>query len=205
MADGVAGVDMATVLLDVSRDTRPPGGAEWIGEPRPRAGRLLCEAISEQAAVPVQMATATATALLRPAELRRRAGDLGQALRGDEPWPARFAFDAEPSNRTGTHLDVRSPAARPRSRPPGAVVGATANDVVLTAVAGGLRSLLLARGEQLPGTELSCTIVVPVSPRDFEESGTLGNEVGALLLPLPVGVGDPLRPGCGRSHRSRAR
>ena len=61
---------------------------------------------------------------------------------------------------------------------------------MLTAVAGGLRSLLLARGERLPH-ELSYTILVPVSLRDTEESGTLGNQVGALLLPLPVGIGDP--------------
>jgi diacylglycerol O-acyltransferase len=57
-------------------------------------------------------------------------------------------------------------------------------------VAGGLRTLLLARGERLP-TDLVLSVLVPVSLRADAEHGTLGNRVGAILAPLPVGIGDP--------------
>jgi diacylglycerol O-acyltransferase / wax synthase len=61
---------------------------------------------------------------------------------------------------------------------------------VLAAVGGGLRSLLLARGEQLP-TDLVLRVLVPVSLRRDDEHGALGNRVGAILAPLAVGIGDP--------------
>jgi WS/DGAT/MGAT family acyltransferase len=74
-------------------------------------------------------------------------------------------------------------------RDAGARTGATVNDVVLTAVAGGLRELFLGRGETLP-VDLELKVLVPVSVRTSEESMALGNRVGALITPLPVGIGD---------------
>jgi WS/DGAT/MGAT family acyltransferase len=64
------------------------------------------------------------------------------------------------------------------------------NDVVLTGVAGGLRELFLARGEELPADRV-VKVLVPVSVRADGEAMALGNRVGGLLVPLPIGVGDP--------------
>jgi WS/DGAT/MGAT family acyltransferase len=65
------------------------------------------------------------------------------------------------------------------------------NDVVLAAVATGLRTLFLERGEMIPSNR-TVTVLVPVSVRDASESMALGNRVGGLLVSLPVGIGDPV-------------
>jgi WS/DGAT/MGAT family acyltransferase len=93
-----------------------------------------------------------------------------------------------PTGRDRTLAFIRQDLAAVKAA--GRAEGATVNDVVLAAVAGGLRSLYLARGESLPH-DLHATVLVPVSLRDDAARGTLGNRVGVLLLPLPVGVGDP--------------
>jgi diacylglycerol O-acyltransferase / wax synthase len=68
--------------------------------------------------------------------------------------------------------------------------GGTVNDVVLTAIAGGFRALLLSRGQRVDGRTLRT--MVPVSTRHTDEHGTLGNRVSAVFADLPVGQADPL-------------
>ena len=63
--------------------------------------------------------------------------------------------------------------------------GGTVNDVVLVAVAGGLRDLLLARGE--PVGDLVLRASVPVSLHQEQSGRPLGNQVGWMAVPLPVG------------------
>jgi WS/DGAT/MGAT family acyltransferase len=70
-----------------------------------------------------------------------------------------------------------------------AALGGTVNDVILAAVAGALRKLLLARGEA-PEGELR--VLVPVSVRRPEARGALGNQVAAMFCQLPVGEPDPI-------------
>lgn len=65
--------------------------------------------------------------------------------------------------------------------------GATVNDVLLTAVAGALDEVLATRGEYV--TEL--VISMPVSARDHADPTSLGNEVGAVPVPVPA-TGNPL-------------
>ena len=65
----------------------------------------------------------------------------------------------------------------------------TVNDVLLAVVAGALRRLLEARGEEARG-ELRA--LVPVNMRAAEERGAQGNQVAAVFCPLPVGEADPV-------------
>ncbi|HLF40558.1 MAG TPA: WS/DGAT domain-containing protein, partial [Acidimicrobiia bacterium] len=69
-------------------------------------------------------------------------------------------------------------------------LGGTVNDVVLAGVTGGLRQLLLSRGEDLEGKTLRA--MVPVSVRDESERMKFGNRVSAMFVPLPVGEEDAL-------------
>lgn len=73
----------------------------------------------------------------------------------------------------------------------GKVTGATINDVLVSAVAGGLRRYLLARGETLV-PELNVRAVVPVNLRAIEDAHELGNQFGLVFLSLPLGVEEPL-------------
>ncbi len=79
-----------------------------------------------------------------------------------------------------TRLDQVKEAAHAR--------GAKVNDVLLAATAGGLRRLLCSRGEPVEGV---VRISVPVSLRQGDGGEARGNLVGALLVPLPLGISDP--------------
>ena len=61
---------------------------------------------------------------------------------------------------------------------------ATVNDVLLAAVAGGLRALLLARGVPVAGLTLRAS--VPVALRAQAAAVALGNQVGLMVVPLSV-------------------
>ncbi len=61
-----------------------------------------------------------------------------------------------------------------------------ADDLLLSIVTGGLRALLIERGEPVDGLKLLTS--VPVSIRHDLK---LGNEVGIIIVPLPIGNPDP--------------
>ncbi len=70
-------------------------------------------------------------------------------------------------------------------------LGGKLNDVVLAASAGGLRDLLVSRGEELP--EPGLRAMVPVNLRADSERLALGNKITTLFVELPIGEPDPLR------------
>ncbi len=72
----------------------------------------------------------------------------------------------------------------------GRITGGTVNDVLLTAMSGGLRRYLLERGEAVEG--LNFRAVVPVNLRPVDEPIKLGNKFGLVFLSLPVGIADSL-------------
>ncbi|MGE5235173.1 MAG: WS/DGAT/MGAT family O-acyltransferase [Acidobacteriota bacterium] len=69
-------------------------------------------------------------------------------------------------------------------------LGATINDVLLTAVTGALRTYMLGRSKVEDG--LAIRAVVPVNLRTEEELDQLGNRFGLVFLALPVGTEGPL-------------
>ena len=64
----------------------------------------------------------------------------------------------------------------------GRAQGATVNDVVLALVSSGLGALFADRGESSPNVQ----VLVPVSLRPPTDRGSLGNQVTALVVRLPV-------------------
>lgn len=77
-------------------------------------------------------------------------------------------------------------------RPAAHRADAMVNDVLLTAVAGGLGWLLRARGESVAGQRLP--VYVPVSLRPVgERLHARGNRIGQMVVPLPLDVDDPFR------------
>jgi diacylglycerol O-acyltransferase len=68
--------------------------------------------------------------------------------------------------------------------------GATVNDVILAATAGGLRTLLQSRGE--PVDEITLRIYVPVSLRKRSAGPQQGNLIAQMAIPLQLGVVDPV-------------
>jgi len=68
------------------------------------------------------------------------------------------------------------------------VTGGTVNDVLITAMIGGLRRYMLLRHEEVDGVDFRAT--VPVNLRTPEEMGELGNKFGLVYLKLPVYIED---------------
>jgi diacylglycerol O-acyltransferase len=72
----------------------------------------------------------------------------------------------------------------------GKAMNGTINDVLVAAMAGGLRRYLESRGEPTEGLDIRA--LVPVSLRRPEETNQMGNRFGLVLLSLPIGIEDPL-------------
>lgn len=70
------------------------------------------------------------------------------------------------------------------------VTGGTVNDVLVTAMTGGLRKYMEHRGVPVDGVEFRAA--VPVNLRKPEEMGEMGNKFGLVFLKLPVGIADTL-------------
>lgn len=72
----------------------------------------------------------------------------------------------------------------------GRALGCTVNDVLLTAMAGGLRRYLAAHGGAAPG--LNFRAAMPVNLRPLARMADLGNQFGLVFLSIPVGIEDPV-------------
>jgi WS/DGAT/MGAT family acyltransferase len=192
LVDGVSGVDVASVLLDITRDApdESAGLEPWRPEAGPSARELVAHAASERILAPARAVLQTAAALRHPRDTAERAGQLVRSVRlaGDDRLRApRSSLNAPVGDQrrlvfVRQRLDALKAA--------GTAAGATANDVVLAVVTTALRELLLARGEMLT-TDDALKALVPVSVRRESERGSFGNRVAGLLVPLPVGIGDP--------------
>jgi diacylglycerol O-acyltransferase / wax synthase len=187
LADGLAAVQTAGVLLDDTIDAPSPTPPPWQPRPAPLGSALLADNLAGRSA-----GLAAALARLRhPRKLAAQARVLAGA-----------AQMATGGRRRSPHSPLRRPVGGRRRL---AVVqaqltvvkevahahGATVNDLLLAAVAGGLRALLLARGTPTDGLILYAS--VPVALRARTDTAALGNQVGLMVVPLPVGEPDPVQ------------
>ncbi len=188
LVDGVGSVDIGNALLDTTPEGRParsqpPRGGKDNGEAREQgSGRFWLSP-----GLVMRGARAGVGAALHPRESFDRVRAAAELIVRDEVIGAPSSSLNGPMS--GTRLfavvrldldDVRETKAR---------LGGTVNDVVLAICAGGLRHLLLARGEQLP--ERSLRAQVPVNIRREDKEHSLGNELTSLFVELPVDEADP--------------
>ena len=68
-------------------------------------------------------------------------------------------------------------------------LGGTVNDVLMTALAGGLRRYLQARQDLPADVNLHALLAVNWRPQGVEAE--LGNRISGMFLPLPVDIADP--------------
>jgi diacylglycerol O-acyltransferase / wax synthase len=194
LIDGMSGVDLGTVALDLS--PRPPPmerPPRWAPEPAPSAGRLLRDALVERWTQPREIARSihSWTGPQRAALRNVMAVGQGVLSLGKSRLMERAPVTSlsQPIGRHRRFDIVRIPldeVKHMKNR-----FGCTVNDVVLALVTGGLRRLLECRGESLDGLLMKAT--VPVSVRDPSRRMTYGNTVHMLSTDLPVGEANPRR------------
>ena len=185
-ADGAAALAAFGALLDLTPDAPTPVAPQWTPSPIPTGGELLRD------------------------NLRRRRRELARGWSGlthpsrtlrsaRKAWPAwREILAEKPAPRTSlnrqvgvgrrlaiirSQLDLTKQIAHAHH--------AKVNDVVLAAVAGGLRDLLASRGEDVEG--LLQRAMVTISLHDERPWEAQGNKPGWMMVPLPLGELDPVR------------
>ncbi len=192
MVDGVSGINLYRVIFDLSPEPSPLPPADDRPVPaEPSALSLLTGAALDLAARSASGALALTSALLRPGEAAERATVVARAvakLAGSAP-PAVPSSLSGPIGRQRRYTWARASLADIKQIK--RELGGTVNDVVLAAISGGFRALLLARGEQ-PAPHMLPSLV-PVSLRAAGEEGSCENQVSVLVSDLPVHLADPLQ------------
>ena len=79
LIDGVSGVDVATLLLDMSPEYAPPVVAEWTPEPAPSPSQLLLDTLRERVTEPAEIVRSVRSMLRGP---RRALERVRRARRG---------------------------------------------------------------------------------------------------------------------------
>jgi WS/DGAT/MGAT family acyltransferase len=186
IADGVAGIAMLAAFLD-TQPARPTGSApSWAPEPVP-ASRDLC---LDNARRRLREFTRAVTAIRH----------LGKTLRNlRDAWPAVREVLAEGSApRTSLNRPIGPGRAvalvrgnLDLTRQIAHTHGATVNDVLMAAMAGGLRDVLRARGE--PTEDVVLRVYVPVALHRERRGAARTNVDGMMVVRLPVGIADPVQ------------
>jgi WS/DGAT/MGAT family acyltransferase len=184
LIDGVSGVDVATLLLDMSPDFVAPVVPEWVPEPAPSPSQLLLDTLRERVTEPGEIARSIRSLLRGP----RHAFERTQAfVRSMSTMVTRDAIAPRTSINVHTGRHRRLEVVRIALTDVKGIrrgLGGTINDVVLAGVAGGLRSLFLQRGDATEGLQLR--VLCHVSVRSEDQRGSLGNKVSAMFVNLPV-------------------
>ncbi len=190
MVDGVASTDLLSVLLDSERDPSPAAPEAWKPEREPSPAELVAHALAERAASPYEGLRTALTAVRDPSRLVREGFEVGRGLanlqRVSAPGSATsLNGPLGPHRRWAWARSQLADVKRIRE-----AHGGTVNDVVLAAITGGFRDLLLARGEDVQARVVRT--MVPVSVRAEHERGTYNNKVSAMFAELPVEIEDPV-------------
>jgi WS/DGAT/MGAT family acyltransferase len=186
MIDGISGMDLATILLDLDPEGRPakapaprrpaaiPDGrrlvADFAAELAGRAVGGIAGAVRRPSSIPATIAGAVANV----AALQRIANLVVPAPRSPLNAPVGAA----------RRISL-VPISLARAKAIKNALGGTVNDVVLAAYGEAIDHFLEHRNE--PHSEEVYRVMVPVSVRTEGERGALGNRVTAMVVDLPVG------------------
>ena len=189
MVDGVAAVELASLLLDTARRGEPYEPDGWHPQPRPPTQQLLIRGALDLGVFQLGLLRGPLRAVVSPARAAREltAGAVGvsralsHALLKRAPAGGLLDQQLSPLRRLAW-------AERPLDdlRVVKHSQGTTVNDVVLAVVAGGMRRYLARHGEH-PRT---LKAMVPVNVRS--PGDVLGNHLSFVFAELPCDEPDPL-------------
>jgi diacylglycerol O-acyltransferase len=192
VADGPALLHVLAALTGKEQTDRKPAVVQEVSSTHP--DRSFAAATLEATAWTAETLAQEGTKILRnPRHLMRLArlgtgsmSALGKLLfRSPDPQTV-FRGKIGPDKRVAWS----APVALDEVKAIGRVADSTVNDVMLAAAAGTLRRYLQSRGEPVDG--LTIRTGLSVNLRSSDTALQLGNQAGALLVSLPVGVADPL-------------
>jgi WS/DGAT/MGAT family acyltransferase len=185
-ADGTAALAAFGALLDLTADAPTPVAPPWTPTPIPTASQLLGDNLRRRR----QELGRGWSGLAHPGRTlhrARRALPAWQEVLTEQPAPQTSLNHPVGADRRLAiirgRLDLTKQIAHAHH--------AKVNDVVLAAVAGGLRELLASRGEDVHG--LVQRAMVTISEHQEQPGQAQGNKPGWMMVPLPLGEPDPVR------------
>ena len=209
----MSGVDLATVLFDVSPVPEERGAQtedDWTPTPEPTQAELIAEGVKGAIRAPADIAGSLMKAARDPGGTVRAAREAAEGI-GEIVWAGLNPAPETPLNVSiGPHRRVwwvRSSLADFKAIKN--ALGGTVNDVMLAVVSGALGRWLRTRGVRTEGLELRA--LVPVSIRSPGTESDLGNQIAAMRGPAARLRHGPDRPardrqgGDGRISSSRSR
>jgi diacylglycerol O-acyltransferase len=190
MIDGASGMDLSQILMSTSPETpeleRPP---PFVPRQSPSRLELLRGEVLRTLGTPLRIAR----------DLRRfseETDDVRAELRTRLRAVVKMAGMGISAHRTplngavGPHRRFdwwRVPLAEMKAIR--RALGCTINDVVLTVVTGAVREYLILRG--VDPSSITFRVSAPVSVRNAEQRGKLGNRVSSWVIALPLAYADP--------------
>jgi diacylglycerol O-acyltransferase / wax synthase len=191
LVDGVAAVDVGTIVLDPNKDGTEmelPSERWEPDEPSPEmlfiraASRRITnplKAARQAAREAVTMPRSTASRVMKTTEGFARLAASGPSA------PRTFLNPEIGRDRRVAYVDSRLDDLKGMR----GSTEATVNDVILSVSAGALRRYFERRDEPVPA---SIVALVPMSIRRPDDDVELGNRIATLLVSLPIAETDPL-------------
>jgi WS/DGAT/MGAT family acyltransferase len=190
LADGLSANQLYRLFFDESPEPPPQIEDNWAAEPEPSTWSLTADALGDLVRSPVDQVGLLVRGLRTPLVLTRHVVDAARGL----ATLASVLRPVSPSTLTGPIGQQRRYGVTRASLPDiveaGKAFGVTVNDIVLAAISGALRTLLLERGEE--PTPNAVRSLVPVSVRSRDQQHVIDNQISIMLPLLPVDLSDPL-------------
>ena len=195
MVDGVSGVDLLKIVLDISSEVpkikpapeRPPQ------PPRPDATRRFFDSLLGNMQEGMNRWMEFQTGLLNLTQALA-SDQTRQAMRETSTAIPQLATPVSmmPFNRpcSGDRKLVWSTFSFAEARAIRAALGGTVNDVVLTTLSGAVSRYVELHGQPTAGRQLR--VMVPVSLRQEDQRGALGNLVSMLPVEIPLDLANPV-------------
>lgn len=191
MIDGLSGVDLTTILLNVVPDPAIEDEPAWTPRPAPTPTQL---AVAEAARFTRRMidGLSNVSEMVKDGKsITDRAVDKSAAALSSlkSGWLTPSAKtplnpDIGPSRRFNwTEMDLAE-VKRVKD-----VLGGSVNDVVLATTAGAVRLFLIEERHYDPG-QAEFRAMNPVSTRSRSQQGQMGNQVAMWLVDMPIGESD---------------
>ena len=195
MVDGMSGVDLLKIVLDFSPTPAqiPPKPAAKVREPQPDPTRRLFDSIlggmqegmnrwMEFQNGLLNLTQALTEQTSRDA-MKNISGEIPKIMRPAERLPFNGPLSGEKRMVWNTFNFAEARAIR------GALSG-TVNDVVLTALSGAVSRYVESHGQPVAGRKIR--FMVPVSLRQEDQHGALGNLVSILPVEIPLDLKHPV-------------
>jgi diacylglycerol O-acyltransferase len=192
LVDGSSTVDLGQLVLDMTSEPPETPNVSWTPGSTPSSAGLVVRAVADFVRRPNTVVEAASAGV---ADLRRTATrakgfveDVSSAFGAPgaaAPSPLNVSLSEQ--RRFLTLATALDDYRRVRD-----AHGGTINDVVLAAVTGGLRDWLLTRGEPVRSSTRIRALVPMSVLNDDQEPTSLGSQVQAQVIDLPVGESNPV-------------